>query len=203
MSEEVPRPAASRKRAPRTRVADGARFARDSRAVLDERMTGERGHEEREVTGDRELSDDERLEMFRDSIDQSVLPSLPQTDGFHTCWLTTSNPRDTIPWRLRLGYQLIQHDQLPGWTGAPGLDSPAYPGTIAVNEMLAARIPLSLYNRYMKEVHERKPLDEEQKLKQRIDLIRGQAEQLGSKVTPGDGTDAMVQRAPPMPDFDS
>ncbi len=187
--------------APQGRVKSrNGRYARDSRDVLDERTADERGQDEREVTEDREISEDERLEMFRDSLEQSVLPELPQTPGYHTCWLTTSNPRDTIAWRMRLGYQLIRIDEMPGWQGV-GLKSGDYAGIIGVNEMVAARIPLRLYNRYMKEVHDAKPRSEEEKLRRNVDLIKQQAEDLGSRVGEGDGTQNLVQRAPPMPDF--
>lgn len=178
------------------------RFARDSRDVLDERVAEERQMQERDVVGDRDITEDERLEMFRDSLEQSVLPDLPKFPGYHVCWLTTSNPRDTIAWRMRLGYELIRVEDLPGWQGI-SIKAGDYAGVIGVNEMVAARIPLSLYNRYMREVHDKLPLNEEQKLKVNVDMLKQQAERMGSQISVGDGTDHVVQRAPPMPDFAS
>lgn len=187
--------------APKARRARRQSFARDSRAVLDEREADERGHDEREQTEDRDLTEDDRLEIFRDSLDQSVLPDLPKIPGFHLCWLTTSNPRDTVARRQQLGYQLIRADELPGgWQGAGG-NAAQYPGVISVNEMLAARIPISLYNAYMREVHDRMPRSEEQKLRRTVDDIKMRAESLGAKLQEGDGTEQIVQRAPPMPSF--
>ena len=176
------------------------RFARESRDVLDEREADERGHDEREATADRDMTEEDRFDIFQSSLEQSVLPDLPQTPGYHTCWLTTSNPRDTIPYRMRIGYELIPFAEMPGWNGA-SVQSAAYPGTIQVNEMVAARIPLSLYNRYMRELHETKPRSEEEKLRARVELMKQQAQQVGSRIGEGDGTEQMVAKAPPMPEF--
>ena len=168
--------------------------------VPDEREAAERGYDEREMTQERDLNEEERLEMFRDSLDQSVLPDLPPMPGYHVCWLSTSNPRDTIQWRLRLGYELIRIEDTPGWEGV-GLKTGDYQGVVGVNEMVAARIPLSLYNRYMREVHHTKPLDEEEKMRVRTEMLKEQAESMGSSVQEGDGTAQIVQRARPMPEF--
>lgn len=70
---------------------------------------------DRAVTEDREISDNERVEMFRQQFFQSALPDLPKLNGWHTCWLTTTNPRDSIQTRLRLGYQPIKPEDVPGW----------------------------------------------------------------------------------------
>lgn len=166
----------------------------------DERGTAERGMNERRVTEDREITDDERLAMFRDSFFQSVLPDLPKIPGYHTCWLTTTNPRDTIPMRLRLGYTLIRMEDIPGWDGA-SLKTGDYAGCVAVNEMIAAKLPSRLYNRYMREVHHNEPLAQEDKLKANMDLMRQQIEARGSRIEEGDGTAHIVQRAPPMPEL--
>jgi hypothetical protein len=184
--------------APRAR---GRRAVRaDSRQSIDERDVDERGYEEREATEDRELSDDERLEMFRDSLLQSVLPDLPDMPGYHVCWLTTSNGRDTIQRRKMLGYELLSADQIPGWEGT-SLTTGELTGCVMVNEMVAARIPIRLYNRYMQEAHHAMPLSEEEKLRSTVRALKQQAEEMGTNVLEGDGTAAIVQRAGPMPDF--
>src|SRR5688572_24268195 len=64
---------------------------------------------------ERDISDDERLELFRMAMFQNQLPSLPALPGWHLCWLTTANPRDSIQGRLRLGYQLLRPEEVPGW----------------------------------------------------------------------------------------
>lgn len=166
-----------------------------------ERTASERERDEREQTQDRELSEDERLELFRDSLVQSVMPDLPHQDGYHVCWLTTSNPRDTIAWRKRLGYELIRAEDMPAGLSSLASKQGEYQGIVSINEMVAARLPMRLYNKYMKEVHDRMPLDEEGKLRSQIDSMKADAEQQGLRMTAGPGTEAIVQRAPPMPEF--
>jgi len=39
-----------------------------------------------------------------------------------------------------------------------------YAGCIGINEMVAVKLPLELYERYMYEAHHRQPLEEEEKL---------------------------------------
>ena len=60
-----------------------------------------RGMEDRPVTENRVVSDQDRLDMFRMSLHQSALPDLPEIPGYHVCWLTTANPRDSSLPRLR------------------------------------------------------------------------------------------------------
>src|ERR1700753_1610969 len=74
---------------------------------------------ERSIMGDRELTDSERLEAFRMSFFQSQLPDLPPIPGYHVCWLTTNNRNDPVHGRLRLGYQFIKADDVPGWETCP------------------------------------------------------------------------------------
>lgn len=166
----------------------------------DSRLHAGRGREEREMSGDRELTEDMRLELFRDSLEQSILPDLPRMDGYHVCWLTTTNPRDSIQWRLRIGYELIRVEDCPGWEGVT-LTAGDYAGVIGVNEMLAARIPLSLYNRYMREVHHNHPMAEEEKLHAASMSLKEAAQARGSYIQEGDGTANIVQRAKPMPEM--
>lgn len=166
-----------------------------TRRQPDERIAAERDYEERDNTEDREMSEDERFEMFMASQDQSVLPDLPRKPGYHVCWLTTSNPRDTIQSRLRQGYRLIRAEDCPGFEGV-GLSTGDYAGVIAVNEMLAAEIPERLFQRMMAYNHHQKPLSEEEKIRAATDGIKQNAESMGAKLQEGEGMADIVQRAP-------
>ena len=86
------------------RLKKSADRSRDNREMSD-----------RAVTENREISDDERVEMFRQQFFQSALPDLPKIPGYHTCWLTTTNPRDSIQGRMRLGYHPVKPEDVPGW----------------------------------------------------------------------------------------
>lgn len=136
-------------------------YARDD----SDRTTEDREYQERDVT------DDERLELFRLAMFQNQLPSLPHMPGWHPCWLTTANPRDSIQGRLRLGYQLIRPEEVPGWEHNI-LTSGQYTGCIGINEMVAAKLPMRLYELYMTEAHHNQPLAEEGRLRSTLDVVR-------------------------------
>jgi hypothetical protein len=154
--------------------------------MADERLrktTGEaresRAMNDRPVTEDRQMTDQERLDMFRQSFFQSALPNLPKIPGYHVCWLTTTDPRDAVPMRLRYGYELITTDMVPGWEST-SIKSGEYAGYIGVNEMLAARIPTRLYEMYMAENHHAQPNKEQSKLADVADRIKAQAQKKGA-----------------------
>lgn len=154
----------------------GQSAERDSRASKD-----------RPVKENRELTEADRLEMFRSQFFQSALPTLPDIPGFHICWLTTTNPRDTIQMRTRLGYEPVRAEEIPGWQHAT-LKTGDYAGCIGINELLAYKLPIRLYEMYMREAHHNQPLQEELKLKAVLDVIRKEAEEAGADVEEGEGT---------------
>lgn len=141
---------------------------------------------DRPATENRAISDDARLDMFRQSLFQSALPDLPDMPGYHLCWLTTTNPRDSIHSRRSLGYEPVMPEEVPGWEYA-SIKTGEYSGLIGVNEMLAFKLPMRLYEIYMKEAHEERPRQEEAKLADTADFIRQTARQMGSDVYEGDG----------------
>lgn len=155
---------------------------RDSRAVTD-----------RPVTEDRVVSESERVEMFRQQLFQSALPDLPKLPGWHTCWLTTTNPRDSIQARLRLGYEPIKPEDVPGWEYA-SIKTGEWAGFIGVNEMLAFKLPMSLYQAFMREAHHDAPLREEEKLTDTADFMAQQARASGSNIMIGDGNSELGQK---------
>ena len=191
----------------RSNPSGGAREALPGALSAAERVSQEREAEEREFTEDRELTDDDRLEMFRASMFQSVLPDLPPRRGYHSIWLTTTNARDSISQRMRLGYVLARAEDCPGWQGlhvsAGGLSD-----VLGINEMVGAYLPMRLFNLYMKEAHHDAPLREEEKLRSAVDVMSEQAGRMGARVELGDqregthGMTALVQeRAGRLPVF--
>jgi len=117
------------------------------------------------------LEDDERLTEFRKQFYQSVLPDLPKIPGWHVCWLTTTNPADSIQRRTRLGYEPIKASEIPGWEYA-SIKTGTYEGCIGVNEMIAFKLPLELYEAFMYESHHAQPLAEEEKLSNAVDVMK-------------------------------
>lgn len=148
---------------------------------------------DRAVVENRALSDDDRLEMFRQQFFQSALPDLPQIPGWHTCWLTTANPRDSIQGRMRLGYEPVKPEDIPGWEHVT-LKTGEWAGFIGVNEMLAFKLPISLYEKFMLEAHHHAPDREEEKLTDTAEFLEQQARASGSQLYEGDGVGEMRQR---------
>lgn len=149
-----------------------------------------RAMQDRAVTHDRELTEDDRLELFRQQFFQSSLPDLPKLPGWHLCWLTTTNPRDSIQGRMRLGYQPVKPEDVPGWEHAT-MKSGEWAGFIGVNEMLAFKLPMSLYEKFMKEAHHDAPLREEEKLSETAEFLEQQARASKTNLVMGDGNQAI------------
>lgn len=149
------------------------------------------------------LGDQERLDEFRKSLYQSILPDLPKIKGYHVIWLTTNNPADSIPARMRLGYEPIKPSEVPGFESL-SLKTGEYAGMIGVNEMVAFKLPLRLFQLYMEEAHHTQPMLEEQKLEDAAEAIAEQARASASsrrgrksiKVEYEDGTEDIVQDLP-------
>jgi len=145
-----------------------------------------RAMEDRAVTQNREVTDDERVEMFRQQFFNSSLPDLPKIPGWHMCWLTTTNPRDSIQMRIRLGYEPVKPEDVPGWEYAT-LKTGDWQGFIGVNDMLAFKLPISLYEKFMQEAHHDAPMREEGKLTDTAEFLEQQARASKSKLMVGEG----------------
>lgn len=149
-----------------------------------------RAAEDRKVTESRELTEDDRLEMFRNQLFNDALPDLPEIPGYHTCWLTTTNPRDPIHRRMQLGYEPVKPEEVPGMEYA-SVKTGEWAGFIGVNEMLAFKLPRSLYDKFMQEAHHNAPKREEEKMSDVADQLREQAERAGTTLLEGDGMQDM------------
>lgn len=160
----------------------------------------DRATEDRPTTENREISDKERLEAFRAQMFQTSLPQLPKMDGYHPCWLTTTNQRDTIQMRQVWGYELIKATEVPGFETL-SIKTGEYAGCIGVNEMIAAKLPMHLYEMYLTEAHHKLPQDEEDKLRATLEVIEQEARSKGAKVLAGEGNRQLGQ-GPARPTFD-
>ena len=157
--------------------------------------------EDRQVTENREVTDDDRLEMFRAQLFNDALPDLPNIPGYHMCWLTTTNPRDPIHRRIQLGYEPIKASEVPGMEFA-SVKTGEWAGMIGVNEMIAFKLPETLYQRFMQEAHHDAPLREENKLAETAEIMRQQAAGSGSTLFEGDGMMEMREHNPRIGLFD-
>lgn len=156
---------------------------------------------ERTITQDQELSDDVRLEMIRGG-GQSILPDLPEIEGFHTCWLSTTNGNDPIHRRMQLGYSPIKASDIPGFAFS-SIKSGEWQGCVGVNEMIAFKLPIHLYNEYMKELHYRQPAREEEGVNSIYEQAQQQAVQINDSAQTLLTDEGRIRRSLtiPEPDF--
>ncbi len=176
------------------------------KGLEDSRLTKSRGasrtdrnRSERVILGDRELTDSERLSAFRMNLFNAQLPDLPAIPGYHVCWLTTTNRQDPIHGRIRLGYQLIKSDELPGFESI-SVKTGDFAGYVMVNEMIAAKINMDLFQKFMAEVHHHQPLEESKKLQNNTLEMQEALARKGIKSSVGDGT-SELSHDPGTPDF--
>jgi len=133
---------------------------RESRASLDP---------VREAPEKQFASSDEQIKMWKDEWTQSALPAVPETKGWHLCWLSTTNSYDSIDKRIRLGYVPVKSEEYPGFENY-GVKAGEHVGFIACNEMLLFKIPMERYQAVMAHFQHDAPQEEANK-------IRMQAEQ--------------------------
>jgi hypothetical protein len=165
-----------------------------------EQRTG-REAQDRKITEDRQVMDSERLEQFRRSFAAEKLPTLPPRDGYHRCWLTTTNNADPLFRRLSWGYTLLKKEDCPGLERSVIKDG-EHAGYIGCGEMLAAEIPSELYQMMMTEVHYTQPLAEEGKLRSTLDIIEEEARKKKARLDIEEGTRQLGRRTGRAPKFD-
>ena len=129
--------------------------SKDDERLSNSTLRLNRGSEDRSVTENRENSDEvrrkERLSMLTDV--NTLLPVPPELPGQHLCWLTTTNSKDTLEHRFRLGYSLVKPEELPGFKMHTQKAGEATTDRIMVNEMVLAKIDKEIWLDYMKHVH--------------------------------------------------
>jgi hypothetical protein len=154
---------------------------------------------DRPVTENRQLTDRERAEAYRKQHYNTHLPDLPPIKGFHVCWGTTTNPRETIHGRLRLGYSTIKASELPGFEYA-AIKSGEWIGCVGINEMIALKLPLHLYEEYMTISHHEQPLEEERGIVEAAMEKQQQSRGVIGEISLEDGT-AGLGKGPAPPTF--
>jgi hypothetical protein len=145
-----------------------------------------RASEDRTVTEDRVRTDDDRLAMFRQQMFNDALPDLPPIPGYHVCWLTTTNPRDSIHRRMMLGYTPVTLEDAPGLDHST-LKTGEYAGLLGINEMIAFKLPMHLYEAFMQEAHHIKPAQEAERLNYEAQSLSEQGRRSGLQIEMEEG----------------
>lgn len=133
-----------------------------------------------EVRGDRVKADAERVEkdgtsfslaerrqMLRAEWQSDVLPTPPKVDGWHFCWLSTTNSTDPIYKRVQRGYEPVRAEEIPGFAQYK-INQGEFEGCVACNEMLLFKIPEEIYQDLMAYFHHELPMEEEEMLRNNL-----------------------------------
>jgi hypothetical protein len=124
------------------------------------------------------ISKQERRKMWSDEWTQSALPKVPEIQGWHLCWLSTTNGYDSIDKRMRLGYVPVKADELPGFDNyrvKAGEDI----GFIACNEMRLYKLPMEVYQEVMTQMHHEAPNEESDKVQIQVEQLQGNRDSSG------------------------
>ena len=148
-----------------------------------DRSNGEASHEAPE---EKFISSQERKKMWSDEWTQSALPKLPNMDGWHLCWLSTTNSYDSIDKRIRLGYVPVKSEELPGYEDYR-VKSGEHVGYISCNEMLLFKLPMDVFQDYMIEMHHDRPRDEAEKVRVQLESLQGQRDSNGKSLVNVEG----------------
>lgn len=164
----------------------------------------DRGSEEakRRAPEDKFISTQERRRMWSEEWTQSALPKLPNLDGWHLCWLSTTNSYDSIDKRIRQGYVPVKSEELPGYEDYR-VKAGEHVGYISCNEMLLFKLPMDIYQDYMLYHHFEKPQEEVDKVRVQMESLQGQRDSNGRRLVDveGEGIGAIDQQPSKLPVF--
>ena len=144
------------------------------------------GEASRQAPEEKFISSQERKKMWSDEWTQSALPKLPNMDGWHLCWLSTTNSYDSIDKRIRLGYVPVKSEELPGYEDYR-VKSGEHVGYISCNEMLLFKLPMDVFQDYMIEMHHDRPRDEAEKVRVQLESLQGQRDSNGKSLVNVEG----------------
>jgi len=164
----------------------------------------DRGSEDasRAAPEDKFISTQERRKMWSEEWTQSALPKLPNMDGWHLCWLSTTNSYDSIDKRIRLGYVPVKSEELPGYEDYR-VKSGEHVGYISCNEMLLFKLPMDVYQEIMLLQHHEKPREEADKIRVQLESLQGQRDSNGKRLVDveGEGIGSLDQQPSKLPVF--
>ena len=147
-------------------------------------------------------STQERRKMWSEEWTQSALPKLPSLDGWHLCWLSTTNSYDSIDKRMRLGYVPVKADELPGYEDYR-VKSGEHVGYISCNEMLLFKLPMDIYQEVMLYQHHERPREEAEKIRVQVENLQGQRDSNGRSLVmvEGEGIGTIEKQSNQLPTF--
>jgi hypothetical protein len=144
----------------------------------------------RRAPEDKFISTQERRKMWSEEWTQSALPKLPEFNGWHLCWLSTSNSYDSIDKRIRLGYVPVKSEELPGYEDYR-VKAGEHVGYISCNEMLLFKLPMDVYQEIMMHMHHEMPQEEAEKIRVQVEQLQGARDSNGKSLVGVEGEGMM------------
>lgn len=111
---------------------------------------------------------EDRRAMLRDV--NTLLPPAPEMPSMHTFWATTTNQKDSIEGRQRLGYAFVTRSELPDFCLNTQKSGEATDDRIMVNEMVLMKIPQDLWEEDMMYKHFDMPKESIDNLKNSVSI---------------------------------
>ena len=160
------------------------------------------GDASRQAPEEKFISTQERRKMWSEEWTQSALPKLPNMDGWHLCWLSTTNSYDSIDKRIRLGYVPVKSEELPGYENYR-VKAGEHVGYISCNEMLLFKLPMDVYQDHMLYHHHELPREEAEKVRVQLESLQGQRDSNGKRLVDveGEGLGNFDQQPSKLPVF--
>ena len=143
-----------------------------------------------------------KLAALREGWSDDILPDIEGDPNYHYCWLSTTNQSDPIYRRLRMGYELVRHDELKYLGENNRVQSGEFAGCVSINELILAKIPRELYQEIMLINHYEKPLQEEELLRANMDSDEKDSTGRPLGEIYGEGVEKLGQRHPRRPVFE-
>jgi len=135
----------------------------------------------------------ERRRMIREEWSQDVLPNPPKIEGWHYCWLSTTNSTDPIYKRVQRGYMPVKASEVAGFAQYK-VQQGEFEGCVACNEMLLFKIEEELYQEVMNLMHYERPMEEEEMLKSNAISGINERDSDGRELGQAEGYDHLVRR---------
>ena len=131
-------------------------------------------------------STQERRKMWSEEWTQSALPKVPELNGWHLCWLSTTNSYDSIDKRIRLGYVPVKSEELPGYDDYK-VKSGEHVGYISCNELLLFKLPMDVFQDAMMHMHHELPQEEADKIRIQTENLTSARDSNGRALVTVDG----------------
>lgn len=139
------------------------------------------------------LTLEERRAIMRQEWTADVLPTPPAVDGWHFCWLSTTNSSDPIYKRMQKGYRPVKAAELAGFSQTKVTEG-EFEGCVSCNEMILFKIEEELYQDIMLYLHHELPMSEEEMLKANASAQLQGEDSEGTKLGEVEGFDALARR---------